>query len=30
VFSNLKDGTGVDEVIAFIEREGMLGNSAAG
>jgi urease accessory protein len=25
VFSNLKDGTGVDEVIAFIEREGMLG-----
>jgi urease accessory protein len=24
VFSNLKDGTGVDEVIAFIEREGML------
>ncbi|MCB1925473.1 MAG: urease accessory protein UreG [Gammaproteobacteria bacterium] len=24
VFSNLKDGTGVDEIIAFIEREGML------
>ena len=24
VFTNLKDGTGVDEVIAFIEREGML------
>ena len=25
VFSNLKAGTGVDEIIAFIEREGMLG-----
>ena len=24
VFSNLKEGTGVDEIIAFIEREGML------
>ena len=25
VFSNLKAGTGVDEIITFIEREGMLG-----
>ncbi len=25
VFSNMKDGTGLDAVIAFIEREGMLG-----
>ena len=25
VFSNLKEGIGVDEIIAFIEREGMLG-----
>ena len=24
VFSNLKAGTGVDEIIGFIEREGML------
>ncbi len=24
VFSNLKDGTGLDAIIAFIEREGML------
>jgi urease accessory protein len=24
VFSNMKDGTGLDQVIAFIEREGML------
>jgi urease accessory protein len=24
VFSNMKDGTGLDAVIAFIEREGML------
>jgi len=30
VFSNLKDGTGVDEVIAFIEREGMLVNRSQG
>src|SRR6056300_666921 len=26
VFSNMKDGTGLAEVIAFIEREGMLGS----
>jgi len=24
VFSNLKEGTGIDEIIAFVEREGML------
>lgn len=24
VFSNMKEGTGLDEIIAFIEREGML------
>lgn len=24
VFANMKDGSGVDEIIAFIEREGML------
>ncbi len=30
VFSNLKDGSGVDEIIAFIEREGMLGVARAG
>ncbi len=24
VFSNMKDGTGLDDIIAFIEREGML------
>ena len=24
VFANMKDGSGIDEVIAFIEREGML------
>ena len=28
VFSNLKDGTGVDEIVAFIEREGMLETSS--
>ena len=27
VFANMKDGTGIDEVIAFIEREGMLRSS---
>ena len=30
VFSNLKDGTGVDEVIAFIEHEGMLAAAPEG
>ena len=25
VFSNLKTGQGVDEIIAFIRREGLLG-----
>jgi len=29
VFSNLKEGTGLDEIIAFIEREGMLGAAVA-
>ena len=29
VFSNMKDGTGLDEIVAFIEREGMLGTAAA-
>ena len=29
VFSNLKKGTGLDQVVAFIEREGMLGTAAA-
>ncbi len=24
VFANMKDGSGVDEIVAFIEREGML------
>jgi urease accessory protein len=24
VFSNMKEGTGLDEIIAFIEHEGML------
>jgi urease accessory protein len=27
VFANMKDGTGVDDIIAFIEKEGMLGRS---
>ena len=30
VFSNLKQGSGVDEIIDFIEREGMLGAARAG
>ena len=25
VFANMKQGTGLDEIIAFVEREGMLG-----
>lgn len=29
VFSNMKEGTGLDEIIAFIEREGMLGTAKA-
>lgn len=29
VFSNMKQGTGLDEIIAFIEREGMLQSAAA-
>jgi urease accessory protein len=29
VFTNLKTGQGLDQVIAFIEREGMLGRGAA-
>ena len=28
VFSNLKDGTGLDDIIAFIEHQGMLGKTA--
>ncbi len=28
VFSNLKDETGVDEIVAFVEREGMLTDSS--
>jgi urease accessory protein len=24
IFSNLKDGTGVAEIVAFIEKQGML------
>ena len=29
VFSNMKQGTGLDEIIAFIEREGMLRSAVA-
>ena len=29
VFSNMKQGTGLDEIIAFIEREGMLQSAMA-
>lgn len=29
VFSNMKEGTGLDEIIAFIEREGMLQTTSA-
>jgi urease accessory protein len=29
VFSNMKQGTGLDEIIAFIEREGMLQSAVA-
>ena len=29
VFSNMKEGTGLDEIIAFIEREGMLQTARA-
>jgi urease accessory protein len=27
IFSNLKEGTGLDAIIAFIEHQGMLGSS---
>ena len=30
VFSNMKEGTGLQEIIAFIERDGMLRPAAAG
>ena len=29
VFANMKTGVGLDEIIAFIEREGMLGTAKA-
>jgi len=30
VFANMKDGTGLDDIVAFIEHEGMLGGANAG
>jgi len=29
VFANMKTGVGLDEIIGFIEREGMLGTAKA-